>query len=180
MTREPATSVLVHEVPRAPQSTERGRLLAAIDSIEEILACAALVIVVLAVAWGVITRYVTAQPAPWTGEVSGIAFAWVVFLGAAAGFKRGLHASIDLLTAHLPPALGRALTILVDLGVLAFAAYVTWLGIEFTGRNLDNPSSVLRVPMSIIYLAVTLGFASITFRQAVRLVRDLWLGKRMR
>jgi len=104
----------------------------------------------------------------------------VVFLGAAAGFKRGLHVSIDLLTARLPALLRRPLTVLVELGVLAFAAYVVWLGIEFTGRNLDNPSPVLRVPMSVIYLAVTLGFVSIALRQAVRLLRDLNLRRRER
>jgi TRAP-type transport system small permease protein len=171
--REQPSSAIAGETASAPRGRRRSHIMTIVDNVEETLACTALVVVVLAVAWGVLTRYVTAQPAPWAGEVSAMAFAWVVFLGAAAGFKRGLHASVDLLTARLPNLLRRALTILVDLGVLAFAAYVTWLGVEFTGRNLDNPSPVLRVPMSIIYMAVTLGFASIAFRQTVRLLRDL-------
>ncbi len=144
--------------------------LASLDIAEEVLACVSLVLVVLAVAWGVLTRYVTAQPAPWAGEVAVMAFAWLVFLGSAAGFKRGMHASVDLLTARLPGMIRRPLEILVDLAVLAFAAYVVWLGIEFTNRNLDNPSPVLRLPMSIIYLPVALCFASIGIRLAARLV----------
>ena len=140
-----------------------------LDMAEEALACAALVVVVLAVAWGVLTRYVTAQPAPWAGEVSGMAFAWLVFLGSAAGFKRGMHASVDLLTARLPGMVRRVLEIAVDLAVLAFAAYVAWLGFEFTHRNLDNPSPVLRLPMSIIYLPVALCFVSVAVRLAVRI-----------
>lgn len=178
--REQASSALAPTAASASRRQRRSRLAAALDNLEEVLACTALVVVVLAVAWGVFTRYVTAQPAPWAGEVAAIAFAWVVFLGAAAGFKRGLHVSIDLLTARLPTLLRRPLTILVELGVLAFAAYVVWLGIEFTGRNLDNPSPVLRVPMSVIYLAVTLGFVSIALRQAARLLRDLNLRRRER
>jgi TRAP-type C4-dicarboxylate transport system permease small subunit len=146
---------------------------APLDMAEEVLACAALVIVVLAVAWGVLTRYVTAQPAPWAGEVSGMAFAWLVFLGSAAGFKRGMHASVDLLTARLPRMVRRVLEIAVDLAVLAFAAYVAWLGFEFTNRNLDNPSPVLRLPMSIIYLPVALCFASVGLRLAFRLLTGL-------
>ena len=35
------------------------------DQFEEIVACVALVVVVLAVSWGVLTRYITAQPAAW-------------------------------------------------------------------------------------------------------------------
>lgn len=140
---------------------------------EEVVASAALLVVVAAVCWGVLTRYITAQPAAWTGEVAGMGFAWVIFLGAAAGFKRRLHVSIDLLTNHLPASLRRALALVVQLAILAFAAYVTWLGVGFTLANIDNPSPVLRLPQSIIYLAATMGFLSIGVRQAIMLVRSL-------
>lgn len=143
------------------------------DIVEEVIAGAALVIVVAAVCWGVLTRYVTAQPAPWAGEVAGMGFAWLVFLGAAAGYKRGLHVSIDILTQLLPRPVERALGLVVQCAILAFAAYVVWLGVGFTIRNLGNPSAVLRIPQSIIYLAVTLGFLSIALRQAWRLGRSI-------
>lgn len=143
------------------------------DIVEEVIACTALVVVVLAVCWGVLTRYVTAQPAAWAGEVAGMGFAWLVFLGAAAGFKRGLHVSIDILTSRLPVVVERTLAIVVQLAILAFATYVFWLGVGFTIKNLDNPSAVLRLPQSIIYLAVTLGFLSIALRQAWHLGRAL-------
>ncbi len=149
------------------------------DIAEEVVACAALLIVVLSVSWGVLTRYITAQPAAWSGEVAAMGFAWVVFLGAAAGFKRGLHVSIDVLTQRLPAPVERALALVVQVGILVFAAYVFWLGTGFTIRNLSNPSPVLRIPQSIIYLAVTLGFLSIALRQAWRLGRSvLGLGER--
>jgi TRAP-type C4-dicarboxylate transport system permease small subunit len=154
-------------VPGAPRPP--GRL----DIVEEAIACTALVVVVAAVCWGVLTRYITAQPAPWAGEVAGMGFAWLVFLGAAAGFKRGLHVSIDILTQLLPAWVEWLLAVLVQLGILAFAAYVFWLGVGFTLANLDNPSPVLRLPQSIIYLAVTVGFLSIGLRQAWRLGRTL-------
>lgn len=159
--------------PRRPGRFDPKHL----DIGEEVLACGALLVVVAAVCWGVLTRYITAQPAAWAGEVAGMGFAWLVFLGSAAGFKRGLHVSIDLLTSHLPAPLERGLAFLVQLGILAFAAYVFWLGVGFTIGNLDNPSPVLRVPQSIIYLAVTLGFLSIAIRQAVFLGRRLLVRK---
>jgi len=160
----------VSDPARPPSRLELGRF----DIAEEVVACTALLVVVLAVCWGVLTRYVTAQPAAWSGEVAGMGFAWLVFLGAAAGFKRRLHVSIDLLTSRLPATLERGVEIAVQVGILAFAAYVTWLGVGFTIGNLDNPSPVLRLPQSIIYLAVTVGFLSIALRQA------WWLGHRVR
>ena len=159
-----------------PASLEPAR----IDVLEEVIACAALVVVVAAVCWGVLTRYITAQPAPWAGEVAGMGFAWLVFLGAAAGFKRGLHVSIDLLTRLLPRPVERVLSLVVQVGILVFAAYVFWLGVGFTQRNLGNPSAVLRIPQSIIYLAVTLGFLSIALRQAWFLWQTLRRGGKAR
>jgi TRAP-type transport system small permease protein len=158
--------------------SDAPRRLGRFDLVEEVIACSALLVVVAAVCWGVLTRYITAQPAPWAGEVAGMGFAWLVFLGAAAGYKRGLHVSIDILTQFLPRPLERALAVLVQLAILVFAAYVAWLGVGFTIRNLANPSPVLRIPQSIIYLAVTLGFFSIALRQAWRLGRSL-LGRRI-
>ena len=158
--------------------SDAPRRLGRFDLVEEVIACSALLVVVAAVCWGVLTRYITAQPAPWAGEVAGMGFAWLVFLGAAAGYKRGLHVSIDILTQFLPRPLERALAVLVQLAILAFAGYVAWLGVGFTIRNLANPSPVLRIPQSIIYLAVTLGFLSIALRQAWRLGRSL-LGRRI-
>ncbi|HET6467634.1 MAG TPA: TRAP transporter small permease [Geminicoccaceae bacterium] len=153
-----------------------SRLLA---NLEEAVAGAALVIVVLAVCWGVLSRYVTAQPAPWEGEIAGIGFAWVVVLGAAAGFKRGLHVSIDLLVRRLPDALRVPLAWIVDLLVLAFVAYVTWLAVHFTMNNWTNPTPVLRLPFSVTYAALALGFLSITLRHAAALLARL-LGRPVR
>jgi TRAP-type transport system small permease protein len=157
--------------PAAAPGATRPLALRLLGSVEEVIACAALVIVVAAVAWGVITRYLLAQPAPWTGEIAGMAFAWVVFAGAAAGFKRRLHVSIDLLTRRLPRTLGMLLGRMFELALLLFALYVVWLGVEFTWRNWDNPSPVLRLPLSITYASVTFGFAMIALRQAIWLLR---------
>jgi TRAP-type C4-dicarboxylate transport system permease small subunit len=144
----------------------RGLVLALLDSFEEIVAGAALVIVVLSVCWGVITRYLTEQPATWSGEVAAIGFAWLVFVGASAGFKHRMHVSIDMLVQFLPARVRLQVDRVLDIVVVAFCAYVAWLGVVFTAENWDNPTSVLRLPMSIVYAAVTLGFAMMTFRYA--------------
>jgi TRAP-type C4-dicarboxylate transport system permease small subunit len=144
----------------------RGLALLLLDSFEEIVAGAALVIVVLSVCWGVITRYLTEQPATWSGEIAAIGFAWLVFIGASAGFKHRMHVSIDMLVQFLPAHIRIPVERILDVVVVAFCAYVAWLGVVFTSQNWDNPTSVLRLPMSIIYAAVTLGFALMTLRYA--------------
>jgi TRAP-type C4-dicarboxylate transport system permease small subunit len=71
-----------------------------------------------------------------------------------------------MLVQFLPARIRTPLEWLLDLVVVAFCLYVTWLGIGFTYDNWDNPSSVLRLPLSIVYVAVTLGFGLMAIRYA--------------
>jgi TRAP-type C4-dicarboxylate transport system permease small subunit len=124
---------------------------------EEAAAGAALLVVIAATCWGVVTRYVTAQPAAWTGEVAGIAFAWLVFVGTAAGFKYGMHVTIDMLVAKLPRTLRRVLMAAADLLVLAFLLTLLALAVEFSIDAWDDPTSVLRLPRTVTYASVIVG-----------------------
>jgi TRAP-type C4-dicarboxylate transport system permease small subunit len=132
---------------------------------EETLAGIALVVVVGAVCWGVLTRYVTSQPAAWAGEVAQIAFAWTVFLGAAAGFKYSMHISIDMLVTLFPAGVRRIVQLLTDLLVLAFLGYVIWLAILFNIQAWSDPTSVLRLPRTVTYASVLVGVAFMALRQ---------------
>lgn len=127
---------------------------------EETLAVAALGVMVASVAWGVFTRYVTAQSATWATELAGLAFTWVVFLGAAGALRRRMHVGIDVLTAALPPRAEKALGSAMDLIVLVFLAYTTYLAGLISVEAISRPSPVLRISFFWIYLAVVLGFGS--------------------
>jgi len=124
--------------------------------IDVVIAALAMIVTVLAVTWGVITRYVTAQPAAWASEVAAIAFAWLTFFGASACFRYRAHPSIDMLTALFPPRARRLVRRFNDLLVAAFLGYFAWLGAGFAIDALDNPTPVLRLPMTVVYGPVTL------------------------
>lgn len=124
---------------------------------EEVLAGAALLVVVAAVGWGVVTRYVTVQPSAWAAEVAGIAFSWLVFLGSAAGFKIGAHVSIDLLVRRIPRRLRRWSTALADACVLGFLLALSVLALEFCIDAWSDPTPVLRLPRTLFYAPVFLG-----------------------
>lgn len=144
------------------------------DRFEELVASIAVVVVIAAVSWGVITRYVTAQPATWAGEVATLGFAWVVFFGAAACIKYQLHPEIDLLVVRLPPALRLAVRRFNDALLLAFFAFMVWFGTRFSIDALDSPSAVLRLPLTWLYGPVTLAFALMFVRYVQRLRGRRW------
>jgi TRAP-type transport system small permease protein len=145
---------------------------------DEAIGAAALLVTVGAVAWGVITRYVTSQPAVWASEVAAIAFAWLTFFGASACFRHRAHPSIDMLVARLPPAPQRAVRLGVDLLVAAFLAYFCWLGLEFSVAAWDNPTAVLRLPMTIVYGPITLASLMMLARHLAAMRRPLPLAER--
>jgi TRAP-type C4-dicarboxylate transport system permease small subunit len=146
----------------------------AIEYFEELIAGAALLVVVASVCWGVVTRYVTAQPATWAGELAVIGFAWIVFFGAAACFKYKLHPSIDMMTVLFSEPVRLAVRIFVHVLVLSFCAYMVWFGVRFSIDAWDNPSPVLRWPLTVLYGPVTAGFALMI----VRYVQQLLTGPR--
>ena len=145
------------------------------DQFEEIVACIALAAVVLAVTWGVVTRYITAQPAAWASEVATLAFAWVVFFGAAACIKYRLHPSIDMVVRRLPRPLGLAVRSLNHALVLGFCVFMAWFGTRFAIDAWSNPSPVLRLPLTWLYGPVALCFALMGLRYLQVQRRGLWI-----
>lgn len=127
-----------------------------LDHAEEAIAAAALAVVVFAVGWGVITRYVTAQPAAWASEIATIGFAWVVFFGSVAAVRQRLHPAVDMPLGWLPAPVARATGLLADLLMLAFFAFMAFFGTRFAIDAWTNPSPVLRMPMTVLYGPVAL------------------------
>jgi TRAP-type C4-dicarboxylate transport system permease small subunit len=145
---------------------------------DEIIAVLALLVTVGSVGWGVVTRYVTAQPAVWASEVAAIAFAWLTFFGASACFRHNAHPSIDMLVGRLPAAPQRLVRLAVDLLVAAFLAYFCWMGLQFSIAAWDNPTAVLRLPMTVVYGPITLATAMMLLRHLANMRRPAVLPER--
>lgn len=134
---------------------------------EEGIAGLALGVVFAAVVWGVVARYVAPRPAAWTSEVAGIGFAWIVFVGAAAGARKRLHIGVDLVTTLFPDATRRFAEALVALFLAAALAYMAWLSLQLTIESVGRPTAVLRLPSAVIYAAGVLGLGSMAVGSAL-------------
>jgi TRAP-type C4-dicarboxylate transport system permease small subunit len=143
---------------------------------EEILAAVMMLVIVVSVFWGVLTRYVFATPASWTSEAASIAFAWAVFVGAAAAFLRREHSSVDAFLAICPRLVAQVLQTIADLIVLATLLGVAWLAIGMTVSTIDVPTTVLRIPQSVTYGAAALGFALMALRHLTAMIRRFRAG----
>ena len=156
--------------PRTPLPIWRQVL----DQFEEVVACVALGSVILSVSWGVITRYITAQPAAWASEVATLSFAWLVFFGATACVKYKLHPSIDMLVVRLPLPLQWCVRWLNHSLVLGFCGFMAWFGTRFAIDAWSNPSPVLRLPLTWLYGPVAFCFALMALRYIQVLIHGPW------
>lgn len=126
-------------------------------------------VLVGSIVWGVLSRYVTRQPATWVEEVSSIAFTWVVFVGAAEVHRRGRHVSVDLLTSFFPERLRSNINVASQVFVAALSLYIAWLGLRQTMVSNSAHTSMLGIPLSVSYAGLTFGFVMIGLRSLQRL-----------
>jgi TRAP-type C4-dicarboxylate transport system permease small subunit len=144
-----------------------------IESIEQAVVVVALLALLVAICWGVLSRYVVTTPAAWVEEVSSIAFAWLIFVGAAEVHRRSLHISVDVLTSLAPKSLQETWSRIVEVIVLAFCLYAAYLGAEQAFASVGSATSILRIPLWVNYLGFTTGFVLMAFRSAQHLLRGM-------
>lgn len=139
--------------------------------LEDLITQLATVSMVACVMWGVLTRYITEQPAVWTSELSGILFTWIVFIGAASAFRQDKHISVPMLVDALGLKLQHAIKIASDIFVLAFVCFVAYLSYHMMIKGMSRPSPVLRIPFFYVYLAPFIAFILMAINSMAR----LWL-----
>lgn len=153
--------------------TERSlkqRFGAALTLAENTVSFAAISLLLGAVLWGVLTRYITESPAVWASELSGILFTWVVFTGSMTAFREGKHIRVTLLMDVLPARLRAMFRVLADILLIAFLVYVTYLSIRMMSLGATRVSPVMRIPFSWVYLATVISFAVMSATAILRLL----------
>jgi TRAP-type C4-dicarboxylate transport system permease small subunit len=128
--------------------------------------------VTLAVFWGMalcvflqfFTRYVLNNSLAWTEEIATNCLIVVVFLGSVWCVRRSRHIQVDVLYHYLPPAVGRALSTLVDIIRIAFFAYASLLLWRYVNIVAEERMVTVDLPRSIVDYSVFAAFILMLFR----------------
>jgi TRAP-type C4-dicarboxylate transport system permease small subunit len=133
-------------------------------------------VMVLAVTWQVITRYLLNAPSSYTSELSTFLLIWISLIGAAYALRLRAHLGIDVLSRRLGGAGKARIRIISYLAVIVFAVLVFVYGgarLVFVTLTLNQVSAAFEVPMGYVYLAVPLsGVLMIYYSIAAILIRD--------
>lgn len=116
-------------------------------------------LIVLAVTWQVVTRFIIQDPSSWTEELSRFLLIWIGVLGASYALRTRSHLGIDLITESVGPLGTMVLQLFVYAVVIFFATAVMIVGgirlVELT-FTLDQISAALGIRMGYVYTVIPL------------------------
>ncbi len=129
--------------------------------VEEIIAVIALAIMLCAIFYNVIMRYLFRNPTAWSDELTMICLAYVTFVGGASAYKKNLHFGIDILVDRLPIKGKLFLWRVINFVFIFLFGYTTFLGYQLTIKAVKK-FHYSGWSYKIMDAALPLGFLSMT------------------
>jgi TRAP-type C4-dicarboxylate transport system permease small subunit len=142
-----------------------------------LLAGFATLAIVLLVSYDVTMRSFFNQPQLFVDEVASFLQVLLIFGGAAATFRSGGHVRVDLLTAHVRPAVRawlRGLTLLLGVVLLAVVIWVTTQS-ALNAYRYGRVSAVMLYPLWLPMACIPAGLALMALAMLVALGRQVRL-----
>ncbi len=128
----------------------------------------------LTVFYQFVTRYVMNDSAAWTEEVARYMLIGVVFVGATIGVAKNTQIQVDFFYRHMPVALGRWLSRLVDVLKVGFFATASVMTVQMMAKiGNQTRMTIVDAPMNIVYALCLLGFVAMTWR-SLQVARIHW------
>lgn len=140
---------------------------------EEVVLSCIMAYFVFATALQVVARFVLKTSMPWTEETARYALIWMTFLGSAFAAKRGTHIRVDILESLMKKN-GHYMRAVAFLIFFAFTVMMTIAGIKICMALAITPqySTILKIPMMDVYLALPVGMGLTAFRIIQKMWRD--------
>jgi TRAP-type C4-dicarboxylate transport system permease small subunit len=93
----------------------------------------------------------------WVEEVGEYALAWLTFVGAALGIRRGTHFAVQVLVDYFPARVRRAVAIGHAFLIAWFGALVAIFGWQVSELNSQSYSPALDLNLRWLYLSAVVG-----------------------
>ena len=154
---------------------------AIIDKFLERLLVLIMAVMLIAVIWQVISRYLLGAPSTLTDEIASFSLIWLGLFGAAYATGKDLHLSIDLIPVRIVRRSPVVFAAIVTFAVVAFAFFVMVIGglrLCWITYTLAQKSAALEIPLTYIYLAIPVSGLLIVFYNIESFLRTLKMFKK--
>jgi TRAP-type C4-dicarboxylate transport system permease small subunit len=111
----------------------------------------------------------------WVEEIGEYALAWLTFIGAALGIRRGTHFAVSIVVERFPPRVRRAVFLAHYVVLAGFGALVAIFGWQVSELNSQSFSPALDLNLRWLYLSSVVGGVLIVVYSLITL-GDVWRG----
>ena len=112
----------------------------------------------------------------WVEEIGEFCLAWMSFIGAAIGVRRGIHFSVHMVIDRFPERIRLAVFTVHYLLIAAFGALVAVFGWQVAELNSQSFSPALDLNLRWLYLSSMVG-GVLTVVYSFAAIRDGWRGR---
>jgi TRAP-type C4-dicarboxylate transport system permease small subunit len=112
----------------------------------------------------------------WVEEVGEWSLAWMTFIAAAIGIRRGTHFAVQLMIERFPPGLRRAVLTAHCCLIIAFGLVLAVFGSQTAAGNSQSVSPGLGLSLWWLYLSAVAGGLLICL-YALATIVDVWRGR---
>lgn len=147
------------------------------NKFEEYLLVGSLVFTVAIIFIQVIMRYVFNSSLSWSEELARYIFMWQIWMGASLGLKERKHIKVELLLGLFEKKGKRNIEIISSLIFFAFCVFLVINGTKLTLDLVGTHalSAAMRIPLSIVYLALPFSALEMVIRILYQLYEDIVL-----
>ena len=133
---------------------------------EEVLIIFLMAAMTLVTFMQVVARYVFNYSFVWALELTGVMFAWLIFVGMSYGVRVGAHIGIDAVVRLLPSRAARIVAIVAATLCIIYACIVTFGGFQYVRKMYDVGILMQDMPVQqwIPRVILPIGFALLAFR----------------
>ena len=112
----------------------------------------------------------------WVEEIGELCLAWMTFIGAAIGIRRGVHFSVQIVTDRFAPGARLAVFTAHYLLIAGFGAVVALYGWRVAELNSLSASPALNLNLRWLYLSAVVGGVLIVI-YSLASIADGWRGR---
>jgi len=125
-----------------------------INSLVKLIMGASSLVLSVVTLLAVITRFIFANPIPWSQDIIRICFVYLVFWGGAYCVKEKEHLNIDILLTSVNDKTRKVIEIIINLILLLFFVFLMYFGFIFMQTGVSQKAPYLPIPMSVYYLSL--------------------------
>ncbi|MEP6703151.1 MAG: TRAP transporter small permease [Betaproteobacteria bacterium] len=130
-------------------------IVGAFDRATALVACALLVVLLVCITLGVVTR-AAGNPLIWTDELSRFLMVWLAVFGWVLASRKRIHVRIRFFQDLLPASGHRGAELCIQLAMLTFGVLIGWYSIALVIKNHDLEATSMPVSMSWMYAPMVL------------------------